>query len=97
MVSDFGESFGKSRVISLLETTACTTADNPKPRMSGHKISQNMANAIHSAWPRAVMMSMIWFRLAKVAEQVIKARSSNVEQRRNDQPGNAEMGRHWKI
>src|SRR5438874_3738613 len=58
MVSDFGESFGKSRVISLLETTACTTADKPKPRMRGHKISQNMANAIHSAWPISVRVFM---------------------------------------
>src|SRR5207237_9740777 len=97
MASDFGESFGNNLVISLFETTACTTADNPKPRISGHKISQNIANAIHRAWPRAVKTSMIWFQLARVAEQVIKARSSNVEQRTNDQPGNAEMGRHWKI
>src|SRR5205085_7983104 len=58
MASDFGESFGNSRVISLLETTACTTADKPKPRMSGHKISQNMANAIQRAWPRAVTISI---------------------------------------
>ena len=55
IASDFGESFGRSLVISLLETTACTTADKPKPRMSGHKISQNMANAIHSAWPSATI------------------------------------------
>src|SRR5438034_5815862 len=59
MASDFGESFGNNLVISLFETTACTTADNPKPRMNGHKISQNIANAIHSAWPRAVKTSMI--------------------------------------
>src|SRR5437870_9292261 len=97
MASDFGESFGNSRIISLLETTACTTADKPKPRMRGHKISQNMANAIQSAWPRAVTMSMIWFQLARVAEQVIKAQSSNVEQRRNDEPGNAALDRHWKV
>src|SRR5438874_4969988 len=58
MASDFGESFGNSRVISLLETTACTTADKPKPRMRGHKISQNMANAIQRAWPRAVTISI---------------------------------------
>src|SRR5437899_12706637 len=55
----FGESSGNNRLISDFETTACTTADKPKPRMSGHKISQNMANAIHSAWPRAVITSMI--------------------------------------
>ena len=49
IASDLGESSGNNFVISLLETTACTTADKPKPRMSGHKISQNMANAIHNA------------------------------------------------
>src|SRR6266403_805961 len=54
MASDFGESSGNNLVISLLETTACTAADKPKPRMSGHKISHSMANAIQSAWPRAV-------------------------------------------
>src|SRR6266403_4857703 len=97
IASDLGESFGNNRVISLLETTACTTADKPKPRMRGHKISQNMANAIQRAWPRAVTMSMIWFQLARVAEQVIKAQSSNVEQRRNDEPGNAALDRHWKV
>src|SRR5438128_9568121 len=97
MASDLGESFGNNFVISLFETTACTTADKLKPRISGHKISQNMANAIQSAWPRAVKTSMIWFQLARVAEQVIKAQNSNVEQRRNDEPGNAALDRHWKV
>src|SRR5260370_39718157 len=59
MASDLGESFGNNRVISLLETTACTTADKPKPRMSGHKISHSMANAIQSAWPRAAATSIV--------------------------------------
>src|SRR6266480_2581333 len=58
MASDFGESFGNRFVISLFETTACTTADKPKPRISGHKISQHMDNAIQRAWPRAVTRSI---------------------------------------
>ena len=53
-----GVARGNNFVISLLETTACTTADNPKQRMSGHKISHSMANAIQSAWPRAVTTIM---------------------------------------
>jgi hypothetical protein len=44
-----GESSGSSRLISFLETTACTTADRVNPRMSAHRISQNIANAIESA------------------------------------------------
>src|SRR5437870_11546608 len=59
IASDFGESSGNNFVISLLETTACTTADNPKPRISGHKISHSIANAIQSARPRAVAKSMV--------------------------------------
>jgi hypothetical protein len=55
----FGESSGNSRLISDFDTTACTTPDKPKPRMSGHKISQNIANAIQSAWPRAVIKLII--------------------------------------
>src|SRR5437016_13203295 len=59
IASDFGESSGNNFVISLLETTACTTADKPKPRISGHKISHSMANAIQSAWPRAAAISIV--------------------------------------
>src|SRR5713101_3458981 len=45
---DLGESSGKSFVISRFETTACTTADKPNPRISAHRISQNIAKAIES-------------------------------------------------
>jgi hypothetical protein len=45
MHSDRGESSGSSRLISPLDTTACTIPDSAKPRMSAHRISQNMANA----------------------------------------------------
>src|SRR6266540_3239598 len=49
--SERGESSGSSRLISLLETTACTTPDSAKPRISAHTISQSIANASPSAWP----------------------------------------------
>src|SRR6266540_3791770 len=49
--TDRGESSGSSRLISLLETTACTALDRAKPRISAHRISQNIANASPSAWP----------------------------------------------
>src|SRR5436305_11434967 len=66
---DFGESLGSNFVISLLETTACTTADNPKPRISGHKISHSIANAIQSAWPRVGTMAMIKERMTSVSKR----------------------------
>src|SRR5215471_20190579 len=49
IASEREESSGKSWLISLLETTACTTPDSAKPRINGHKISQNIANAMDSA------------------------------------------------
>src|SRR6266508_2560395 len=49
--SERGESSGSSRLISLLETTACTAPDRAKPRISAHRISQSIANASPSAWP----------------------------------------------
>ena len=55
IASDFGESSGRSRLISLFETAAWTAPDKLKPRMSGHKISQNMAKAIQSAWLSALI------------------------------------------
>src|SRR5437763_14612108 len=55
----FGESSGNNFVISLFETTAWTTPDKPKPKINGHKISQNMANAIQRAWPRAMIRFII--------------------------------------
>src|SRR5262249_2489293 len=54
IASDFGESSGSKRLISVFETTAWTTPESPNPKINGHKISQNMANAIQSAWPGAV-------------------------------------------
>jgi hypothetical protein len=44
-----GESSGSRRLISALDTTACTTAERANPRISAHRISQNMANAMLSA------------------------------------------------
>src|SRR5437870_587572 len=46
MASVLGESSGRRRVICFFETTACTTAERPKPRIRAHKISQNMAKAM---------------------------------------------------
>ena len=58
IASVFGESSGRSLLISPFETTACTTPDKPNPKINGHKISQNIANAIQSAWPISVKISM---------------------------------------
>lgn len=44
-----------SLLISPFEITAWTTPESPNPRISGHKISQNIANAIQRAWPKAAM------------------------------------------
>ena len=44
-----GESSGSSRLISRLETTACTTPESAKPRISAHRISQNIPKANESA------------------------------------------------
>ena len=55
----FGESSGKSFVICDFDTTACTAPDNPNPKINGHKISQNMANAIHKACPKEFINSVI--------------------------------------
>jgi len=44
-----GESSGRRRLISVFETTACTTPESAKPRMSAQRISQNIAKAIESA------------------------------------------------
>jgi hypothetical protein len=45
MHNERGESSGSSRLISPLDTTACTTPDSAKPRISAHRISPNIANA----------------------------------------------------
>jgi hypothetical protein len=39
-----------------LETTAGTTADSENPRISGHRISQNIANAMRRASQTAMRM-----------------------------------------
>jgi hypothetical protein len=44
-----GRSSGSSRLISLWETTACTTAESKKPRINGHRISHPMARAMANA------------------------------------------------
>jgi hypothetical protein len=49
-------------LISPFETTACTTPDKPNPKINGHKISQNIANAIQSAWPISAKISMSIFK-----------------------------------
>src|SRR6266536_3823751 len=54
--SERGESSGSSRLISLLETTACTAPVRAKPRISAHRVSQNIANASPSAWPMGASM-----------------------------------------
>jgi hypothetical protein len=46
LASVFGELLGSIRLISPFETTACTTPESAKPRMSGQRISQNMAEAM---------------------------------------------------
>src|SRR5439155_101024 len=43
IISVRDESSGRSRLISDFETTAWTIADNPKPRTSAHRISQDIA------------------------------------------------------
>src|SRR5438128_7020650 len=45
MLSDRGESSGRSRLICDFETTACTAAERPKPRIRAQRISQNIAKA----------------------------------------------------
>src|SRR3989442_12448284 len=54
IISVRGESSGRSRLISDFETTDWTIADNPKPRTSAHRISQDIANAKPRAVPIAV-------------------------------------------
>src|SRR5258707_12765765 len=51
-----GRSSGSSRLISLWETTACTTAERKNPRISGHRISHPMANAMANACEKASMI-----------------------------------------
>src|SRR5205823_8931318 len=45
----FGESSGRRRSIARFETTACTTAESAKPRISAHKISHVIPNEKLSA------------------------------------------------
>jgi hypothetical protein len=66
MASVRGESSGKSRRISALETTACTAAERAKPRISAHRIFQNMPkaklNASSSSPPMALTMFLLYQR-----------------------------------
>jgi hypothetical protein len=55
-------------LISPFETTACTTPDKPNPKINGHKISQNMANVIQSAWPISAEISMSIFKLNRLRD-----------------------------
>jgi hypothetical protein len=57
MAIERAESSGRSRRISRFETTACTTAERKKPRISAHRISQNIPNAKLSASRIALTMS----------------------------------------
>src|SRR6185437_11302697 len=54
ITSERAESSGSSRRISPLATTACTAAESAKPRISAHRISQNIPKAKESASPRLV-------------------------------------------
>ena len=49
MLKERGESSGRSRVISDLETTAWTTPESVKPRIRAHRISQVIPAAKRSA------------------------------------------------
>src|SRR5437773_9067815 len=75
IISVRGESSGRSRLISDFETTAWTIADNPKPRTSAHRISQNIANAKPRAAPIAVSTP------AMVTSSVPGSRHRGVRQR----------------
>jgi hypothetical protein len=57
--SERGEASGSSRLISPLDTTACTTPERPKPRISAHRISQNIANARLRACPSPPSTSLM--------------------------------------
>src|SRR5439155_27273595 len=59
IISVRGESSGRSRLISDFETTAWTIADNPKPRTSALRISQDIANAKLIAAPIAVAIPVM--------------------------------------
>src|SRR6266542_3321787 len=58
IVRERGESSGSSRPISALDTTAWTAPEIAKPRISAQRISQLMAAARLSAWPRAASTIM---------------------------------------
>ena len=46
-----GPASGSRRDISSFETISSMTAEKRNPRLSPQKMSQNITNAIHSAWP----------------------------------------------
>ena len=53
MASVRGRSSPSRRMIVLRRTTACTTADNAKPRISAQRICHVIDPAMARAWPRA--------------------------------------------
>jgi hypothetical protein len=53
---DLAEASGNSRDISPLEMATSITAEKINPRERPQKMSQNIVNAIHRAWPIAITM-----------------------------------------
>src|SRR3989442_1319325 len=82
IISVRGESSGRSRLISDFETTAWTIADNPKPRTSAHRISQDIANAKLIAAPIAVAIPVIVTSFASERD-----RDAGGRRRSHHQPG----------
>ena len=64
-----GLSLGRRRLISRCETTARMTADRAKPSTRGHRIFHPVANAMSSAFNRAV-------KSAKSAQQFVSAHAA---------------------
>src|SRR5438876_8635042 len=82
IISVRDESSGRSRLISDFETTAWTIADNPKPRTSAHRISQDIANAKLIAAPIAVAIPVMVTSFASERD-----RESGGRRRPHHQPG----------
>jgi hypothetical protein len=53
---DLAEASGNSLDISPFDTATSITAEKRKPRERPQKMSQNIVNAIHRAWPIAMTM-----------------------------------------
>ena len=56
MLIDRAESSGSKLLTVDFGTTACTIADSRNPKFNAQKISQNMANAMLSAWMIAAVI-----------------------------------------